>query len=236
MPNLLVTNLLSTKNVIIQDPSGFSSFGMNVPASGSKTAYVTFQQLAYLQPQLDALKAASEITWSTSPTSIDNEVDPASLKGKYCLAAIERVHMDKPALVLLPDLVHGDLFATAKAQLLTILAAWHEHLNDGAASPIHDADHKTADSTNLAAFPTAPTLAVLADMITVIGGVTIPSGAGGGVVAHGNQASVHFHDDTGLGGTGFTLPVDPPVTQDDCNDDINALKHAFNTHVGLASL
>jgi hypothetical protein len=229
MPNLVVTNSLSTKNIIIQDPTGYSQFSMNVPPSGSKTAYVTLQQLAALQVELDALQDAGEITWRTLATSVDGETNPASVQGKYCLAAIERVHMDAATLVLLPDLAPTDVLATAGTQLTTIVAAWLEHVSDGSASPVHDADHKTADTANEAAFA-APLVDTLPHLIAAI--ATIKAG----IIAHGAQPGVHFHDDLGTGGEDFALTVDPPVSQADCNHDINDIKHAFNTHVGLSAV
>jgi hypothetical protein len=71
MPLLSVTNL-TTSAVEIQDPSGLSGLSYKVPASGSDTnRKLTLDQLAHLEPQLKALKAASRITYTVAD-------DPAS--------------------------------------------------------------------------------------------------------------------------------------------------------------
>lgn len=165
---------------------------------------------------------------SPAPANVGSALDKLGLLTKYTLAAVERVHMDADAVIVLPDLLAGDLLATAGAQYTTIKAAMVAHFADGGASPTVDADHKIADAVSGAGLGNA--VDTLPHLITRIGE------AKAAIIAHGNQAGVHFHDDAGTSGTGFTLSVDPPVTQADCNADINDIKHALNVHFGLASL
>ena len=64
MPLLSVTNLSSSVEVEIQDPSGMSGLSYKVrPSTTDSNRAVTLDQLSHLQPQLDALKAAGHISY-----------------------------------------------------------------------------------------------------------------------------------------------------------------------------
>lgn len=224
MPVLTVNN--STAKVIpIQAPSGLFPFSRDVPASGTLGPVAVTQALFdELEPLLQELVSRSQITYT-----VKGDLEHALLKGKYNLAKLERVHMedDTPAVPLTGSLVHGDLLAKAGALFLSWRTAWLAHLAEGGASPNLDASHLVADSVNTSIGTAVDTLGHL---------ITRIAEAKASIIGHGNQAGVHFHDDAGASGTGFTLTVDPPVTQNDCNDDINAIIGATNTHYGLASL
>lgn len=226
MPTLSVTNSGST-TVVFQDPTGWYVFSISLDPGDSYVGNVSLDLLSRLISILDNLVTGGNITYTVRNNATDIETDPAALKTKYLVAVNEKVHMDSAPLVLLPDLVSGDLLATAIAQYLTIAQAWNTHFADGGGSATKDADHKTADSINLV--PVSP-LVTLSDLESIL---VLAAAA---VVGHGNQSTVHFHDDTGTSGTGFTMTNASPTTQAQCNADINDLKHAYNVHVGLASL
>jgi hypothetical protein len=141
------------------------------------------------------------------------------------------MHVDLEGLNSLANLVHADTITTANARAVVLAAAWVAHLA-GVGTVVVNGEHKAADSTNT--LPTNPTdLTTLKTWIGKVGGGA--TGTSAAIIGHGNQSGVHFLDDSGTGGTGFTLTVDPPVTQADCNDDLNAILAAMKTHFNIGT-
>ncbi len=155
-----------------------------------------------------------------------------SLAARHAVAVAKpTVHQELDELISLTPLIHGDVLATALAQVAVIHPVLLSHAADGGATALVDAPHRSADTSGaVTALQAAGIPTSLPTLITWIGL------AKNFLVAHGNAAGVHFTNDTGSGVTGFTLTVDPPVTQNDCNDDINAIRTGYNTHADLASL
>jgi len=164
----------------------------------------------------------------------DDRLDGVEIAAKWLYAATKpTVHMeaDLEGLTSLADLVHGDVIATACARAVALAAAWNAHIA-GVGTVTANGEHKVADATNT--LPTNPTtLNTLKTWIGVVsGGATGTSAA---IIGHGDESGVHFADDTGTSGTGFTLSVDPPVTQNDCNDDLNDILAAMKAHFDLGA-
>lgn len=128
-----------------------------------------------------------------------------------------------PALPVLPGTATQ---AQANARANALKVAWNAHVAR-VGTFAADGPHKTADATNVIA---AADASGLASCITLINALLAA------VIGHGNQATVHFANDTGAGGTGAAITTDPPTTLAHCITDLNDLRTAFMTHFQLSAL
>jgi hypothetical protein len=183
---------------------------------------------------LPILAQGSRAALDTKLAEHDSALDALEIATKWLYAATKpTVHMeaDLEGLLSLTDLVHADTITTAVARATALAAAWNAHIA-GVGTVTANGEHKVADATNT--LPTTPTnLATLKTWIGVVtGGAT---GTAAAIIGHGDETGVHFLDDTDTSGTMFTLSVDPPVTQADCNDDLNDILAAMKAHFNLGA-
>src|SRR5438445_11934388 len=155
-----------------------------------------------------------------------------SLKARYAVAAVARVHMevdyegllDLPALSEVADEVTQAEANTRANALRTALAA---HMA-GVGTPFVDGEHLAADTTLRTTLLAIPAASTLNTCITLVNGINTAS------VAHGNSSGVHFHDDAAE--VSATITTVPPTTLARCIKDLNDLRQTLLNHFSLGSL
>jgi hypothetical protein len=212
-------------------------------AAGAFDVIVTTAELDALirSNKLDELRLAGlvpDMSWLyEDPTDATN--DETALKqlqvATRWLYASEKptvhMHVDLEGLNSLANLLVGANNTTANARAVVLAAAWNAHLA-GVGTAVANGEHKAADAINT--LPPNPT--DLTSLKTWIGKTSGgDTGTAGAIIGHATQSGVHFTSDTGTGGTGFTMTVDPPVTQADCNNDLNDILAAMKTHFNLGT-
>jgi hypothetical protein len=193
--------------------------------SGAFRVGVTDDELVSLNDQLQMQRNSGNLTGYAMT------VDPvALLVGPKYLLALEspNVHMliNKQGLDALTALPGGTVQGTVNLRVNTLKAAWNAHLSN-VGSYSADGQHKATDAAHAVATADATNLATC---ITLINDLLAA------IIAHGDETGIHFSDDTGAGGTGATITVDPPVTLANCVTDANDLLTAMQTHMGLGNV
>lgn len=159
-----------------------------------------------------------------------SDLAPITLKSKYMLALINKVHMEldlHTELSGLTPLASDADLATAGSHLTPLIDALNDHFGDYGASAFTDAPHLANDTTSGSGLGT--------DVSSLENQILRCAECAVAIVAHGDEVGVHFNDDTTSSGTGYTLPVIPPVTQANVNTCVNSLIAAVLTHNSRAS-
>jgi hypothetical protein len=190
------------------------------------TKSVSTAQAEALQPLLDAAQTASQITWSN--------VAVLDIKTKYEEAQINRIHMEADAadlasLIALTVLggAASQAQANARANALQALMGTNHML--GVGTILVDGEHLAADTalaTTLLAIPLAVDIGTCQ---------TLTQGLNTAIIGHGNSSGVHFHDDTGVNGSGFTPTNATADTLAKQRVDLDQIRQAMLNHFSFAS-